>query len=188
VYAGFAMVLTIAIPLRVAYNMKDFITARHLDLMAKVMLATGLFVDYGYATEAFMAWFSANSYESFMMSNRMAGPSAWAYWALILCNFLAIQPLWFKAVRSSPIALFGVSMFVNVGMWLERYVIVVTSLHRDYLPSSWGMYTGTIWDWSLYLGSIGLFISLLFLFVRFLPMISIFEMRTLLPTSGKPGK
>jgi Ni/Fe-hydrogenase subunit HybB-like protein len=181
VYAGFAMVLTIAIPLRIVYKMEDFITDRHLDLMARVMLATGLFVDYGYATEAFMAWFSANSYESFMMNNRMSGPSGWAYWALILCNFAAIQPLWLKSVRSSAIALFIVSMFVNVGMWLERFVIVVTSLQHDFLPSSWGMYSPTIWDILLFVGTIGQFVTLLFLFIRFLPMISIFEMRTLVP-------
>jgi Ni/Fe-hydrogenase subunit HybB-like protein len=181
VYAGFAMVLTIAIPLRVAYNMKDFITDRHLDLMARVMLATGLFVDYGYATEAFMAWFSANTYETFMMTNRMAGPSGWAYWALILCNFVAIQPLWLQRVRSNPIILFGVCMFVNVGMWLERYVIVVTSLQHDYMPSSWGMFYPTIWDIMTFVGTLGLFTTLIFLFIRFLPMISIFEMRTLVP-------
>jgi Ni/Fe-hydrogenase subunit HybB-like protein len=181
VYAGFAMVLTIAIPLRVAYKMKDFITDRHLDLMARVMLATGLFVDYGYATEAFMAWFSANSYETFMMSNRMVGPSGWAYWMLILCNFAAIQPLWFRKVRSSPIALFIVAMFVNVGMWLERFVIVATSLQHDYMPSAWGMYYPTIWDIMTFIGTIGLFVTLLFLFIRFLPMISIFEMRTMVP-------
>jgi Ni/Fe-hydrogenase subunit HybB-like protein len=181
VYAGFAMVLTIAIPLRVAYNMSDFITDRHLDLMAKVMLATGLFVDYGYATEAFMGWFSANAYEGFMMHNRMFGPSGWAYWCLILCNFAAIQPLWLKSVRSSPVALFVVAMFVNVGMWLERFVIVVTSLQHDFMPSSWGMYYPTIWDILTFVGTIGLFVTLLFLFIRFLPMISIFEMRTLVP-------
>ena len=188
VYAGFAMVLTIAIPLRVAYNMKDFITDRHLDLMARVMLATGLFVDYGYATEAFMAWFSANSYESFMMQNRMSGPSGWAYWCLILCNSAAIQPLWFSRVRSSAIALFIVSMFVNVGMWLERFVIVVTSLQHDYMPSAWGMYYPTVWDIATFIGTLGLFVTLLFLFIRFLPMISIFEMRTLVPEAeGKEG-
>ena len=181
VYAGFAMVLTIAIPLRVAYGMKDFITDRHLDLMARVMLATGLFVDYGYGCEAFMAWFSGNTFESFMMSNRMGGPSAWSYWALILCNFIAIQPLWSRKVRSSPAALFVVSMFVNVGMWLERFVIVVTSLQHDFMPSSWAMYYPTIWDVLTFVGTMGLFTTLLFLFIRFLPMISIFEMRTLVP-------
>lgn len=181
VYAGFAMVLTIAIPLRVAYNMKDFITDRHLDLMARVMLATGLFVGYGYATEAFMAWFSANTYETFMMSNRMWGPSSWSYWALILCNGLAIQPLWSQTIRSSPIALFVIAMFVNVGMWLERFVIVATSLQHDFMPSAWGMYYPTIWDILTFVGTMGLFVTLLFLFIRFLPMISIFEMRTLVP-------
>ena len=181
VYAGFAMVLTIAIPLRVGYNMKDFITDRHLDLMARVMLATGLFVEYGYATEAFMSWYSANQFESFMMVNRMSGPSGWAYWLLILCNGLAIQPLWSSKVRASPVALFIVSMFVNVGMWLERFVIVVTSLQRDFMPSAWGMYYPTIWDLMTFVGTLGLFTTLLFLFIRFLPMISMFEMRTLVP-------
>ena len=181
VYAGFAMVLTIAIPLRVAYGIKDYITDRHLDLMARVMLATGLFVSYGYATEAFMAWFSANVYEIFMMENRMWGPSSWSYWALIACNGLAIQPLWSQKVRSSPIALFIICMFVNVGMWLERFVIVATSLQHDFMPSAWGMYYPTIWDILTFIGTIGLFVTLLFLFIRFLPMISIFEMRTLVP-------
>jgi len=181
VYAGFAMVLTIAIPLRIGYNMKDFITDRHLDLMGRVMLATGLFVDYGYATEAFMSWYSANNYETFMMTNRMGGPSGWAYWALILCNFAAIQPLWLKSVRSSATALFIVAMFVNLGMWLERYVIVVTSLQHDYMPSAWGIYYPTMWDVMTFVGTIGLFVTLIFLFIRFLPVISIFEMRTLVP-------
>lgn len=181
VYAGFAMVLTIAIPLRVAYNMSDFITDKHLDYMARVMLATGLFVCYGYATEAFFAWFSANEYEMYMMENRMTGPYGWLYWCLILCNFVAIQPLWLTSVRRSAVALFIVSMFVNVGMWLERFVIVVTSLHRDFMPSSWDMYYPTIWDVATFVGTMGLFVTLLFLFIRFLPMISIFEMRTLVP-------
>jgi hypothetical protein len=128
-----------------------------------------------------MAWFSANSYEQFMMTNRMGGPSGWAYWALILCNFVAIQPLWLQSVRSSPIALFIICMFVNVGMWLERYVIVVTSLQHDYMPSAWGMYYPTIWDLMTFFGTLGLFTTLIFLFIRFLPMISIFEMRTLVP-------
>jgi molybdopterin-containing oxidoreductase family membrane subunit len=181
IYAGFAMVLTLAIPLRRLYGLQDFITARHLQNMAKVMLATGLIVAYGYMVEAFMAWYSGNPYEKFMIWNRMTGPYAPMYWALIFCNVLAIQTLWFKKVRASTIALFAISMIVSVGMWLERYVIIVTSLHRDYLPSSWGMYSGTIWDKAMFIGSIGLFLSLLFLFIRFLPMISIFEMRTLVP-------
>jgi molybdopterin-containing oxidoreductase family membrane subunit len=128
-----------------------------------------------------MAWYSGNLYEWFMIKNRALGPYQYHWYALILCNVLAPQALWIRRVRTSALALWIVSMFVNVGMWLERFVIVVTSLHRDYLPSSWGMYHGTIWDWAIYVGSIGLFLSLLFLFIRFVPMISIFEMRTLLP-------
>jgi molybdopterin-containing oxidoreductase family membrane subunit len=181
VYAGFAMVLTIAIPLRKFYGLEDFVTMRHLGYMARVMLATGLFVAYGYMMEAFMAFYSASPYEGFMMLNRFTGPYAWVYWLLIVCNVMAPQALWFARVRSSVPALFTVAMFVNVGMWLERFIIVVTSLHRDYLPSSWAMYYPTMWDWATYVGSIGLFLTLLFLFIRFLPMISIFEMRTMLP-------
>jgi molybdopterin-containing oxidoreductase family membrane subunit len=181
VFAGFAMVLVLAIPLRKAYGLEDFVTMRHLDYMARVMLATGLFVCYGYMTEAFMAFYSANSFEEYMMLNRFTGPYAPFYWALVCCNALSIQLLWFDRVRRSVVALFVIAIIVSIGMWLERFIIVVTSLHRDFLPSSWGMYAGTFWDWSLYLGTMGLFASLLFLFIRFLPMISIFEMRTLLP-------
>jgi Ni/Fe-hydrogenase subunit HybB-like protein len=184
IYAGFAMVLTLGIPLRKFYGLEDFITMRHIDNMAKVLLATGLIVAYGYAMEAFMAWYSGNAFESFMMSNRMAGPYAAMYWALIVCNVVTPQFLWSRRVRHSIPALFAIAMVVNVGMWLERYVIIVTSLHRDFLPSSWGMYSGTFWDWSTYIGTIGLFLTLLFLFVRFLPVISIFEMRTLVPAAG----
>jgi molybdopterin-containing oxidoreductase family membrane subunit len=173
------MVLTLAIPLRKLYGLEDFITMRHLQNMAKIMLATGLIVAYGYVIEAFMAWYSGNTFEQFMIKNRMTGPYAWAYWALILCNVLSPQMLWFRKVRSSPAGLFVMAMIVSVGMWLERYVIIVVSLHRDFLPSSWGMYSGTLFDWSMFIGSIGLFLSLIFLFIRFLPMISIFEMRTL---------
>jgi Ni/Fe-hydrogenase subunit HybB-like protein len=181
IYAGFAMVIVLAVPLRHFYNLQDFVTMRHLDNMARVMLATGLFVCYGYMVEAFMAFYGGNPYEQYMMENRFVGPYAPFYWTLIFCNAVSIQTLWFEKVRAKPIALFVVAIIVSVGMWLERFVIVVTSLHRDYLPSSWGMYTPTFWDWSLYIGTMGLFASLLFLFIRFMPMISIFEMRTLLP-------
>jgi len=181
IYAGFAMVLILAIPLRYFYGLNAFVTLTHLENMAKVMLATGLIVGYGYVSEVFFAWYSANPYEGYMMWNRMTGPYAPVYWSLILCNIIIVQLLWFKRLRTTPAALFAISIVVSIGMWLERYVIVVTSLHRDFLPSSWGMYAGTFWDWSTYLGTIGLFFSLLFLFVRFLPMISIFEMRTILP-------
>jgi molybdopterin-containing oxidoreductase family membrane subunit len=179
IYAGFAMVLTLAIPLRAIYGLHDFITMQHLRNMAMIVLATGLIVAYGYFMEIFMAWYGANPYEAYLVHNRATGPYAPQYWLLILCNVVVPQALWFAWVRSHVLALFVVAMVVNVGMWLERFIIVVTSLHRDFLPSSWGMYAGTFWDWSLYIGSIGLFLALLFLFIRFLPMISISEMREL---------
>jgi molybdopterin-containing oxidoreductase family membrane subunit len=181
IYSGFAMVLTLAIPLRKIYGLQDFITLRHLQNMAKIVLATGMIVVYGYAMEAFFAWYSANPYEEAMLANRMHGPYGWAYWCLLACNALTPQFLWFKKVRSSVVALFVIALIVNVGMWLERFVIVVTSLARDYLPSSWDTYSPTRYEIGLYAGSIGLFLALLFLFIRFLPMISIFEMRTLVP-------
>jgi molybdopterin-containing oxidoreductase family membrane subunit len=181
IYAGFAMVLTLAIPLRRFYRLEDFVTERHLDNMARVMLATGLFVAYGYMMETFVAWYGANPYEEAMMRNRFSGPYAPIYWSLIFFNVAVTQLLWFERVRSNTVALFMVSMSINIGMWLERFVIVVTSLHRDFLPSSWDMYYPTFWDVSTFVGTIGLFLTLLFLFIRFLPMISIFEMRTLVP-------
>src|SRR6185503_11095282 len=169
--------------IRAVYGLEDFITMRHLQNMAKVMLVTGLIVAYGYLTEAFIAWYSGNLYEGFMIWNRMTGPYAPVYWSLIVCNVVVPQVLWLKRVRTSVPILFVISLIVNVGMWLERFVIIVTSLHRDFLPSSWGMFRPTFWDWSTYVGTIGLFLSLLFLFLRFLPMISIFEMRTILPAA-----
>jgi Ni/Fe-hydrogenase subunit HybB-like protein len=165
IYSGFAMVLILAIPIRAVYNLKDMITERHLDNAAKVMLATGLIVAYGYILEIYMAWY--------------AGP----YWALWACNILIPQVLWIKAVRRSPFLLFLVSLVVLAGMWLERFVIVILSLHRDFVPSSWGMYYPTRWDWMTYIGTIGLFVTLMFLFIRVLPVISIFEIRMLLPES-----
>ncbi len=182
IYSGFAMVLTLAIPLRAAYGLQDLITMRHLDNMAKILLTTGLIVAYGYLMEIFFAWYSANEFEQYMMANRMTGPYAPAYWALIACNALTPQLLWFPKIRANAAVLFVIALIVNVGMWLERYIIVVTSLHRDFLPSSWDMYAGTVWDWATFIGTIGLFLALLFLFIRVLPMISIFEMRELVHT------
>ncbi|HEY7161782.1 MAG TPA: NrfD/PsrC family molybdoenzyme membrane anchor subunit [Acidobacteriota bacterium] len=181
IYAGFAMVLTLAIPIRAVYGLQDFITMRHLQNMAKIMLAMGLLVGYGYMMETFMSWYSGNPYEKFAIWNRMTGPYKWFYWSLILCNIVTPQFLWSPKVRNNTTLLFLISLVVGVGMWLERFVIVVVSLHRDFLPSSWGHYTGTRFDWSMFIGTIGLFLTLLFLFIRVLPMISIFEMRTLLP-------
>ncbi len=182
IYSGFAMVLTLTIPIRWIYGLDDFITARHLRNMANVMLATGLMVAYGYIMEVFFAWYSGNPYEGFMMLNRMTGPYAPFYWALIFCNILVPQLLWSERVKANVPLLFCISLVVNVGMWLERFVIVITSLHRDFLPSAWGMYYPTWVDWAIYIGSIGLFLTLLFVFIRVLPMISIFEMRSVLPS------
>jgi len=181
IYAGFAMVLLLTIPLRKLYGLESFITMRHMHNMAKVMLATGLIVFYGYMIEAFFGWYSGNQYERFMIWNRMHGPYAGYYWTLIFCNGLTPQFLWFKKIRGNLMLLWIISVIVSIGMWLERFVIVVTSLHRDFLPSSWGMYQPSQWDWSMFIGTIGFFFALLFLFIRFLPMISIFEMRTILP-------
>ena len=186
IYAGFAMVLTLMIPLRALYGLQDFITDRHLDNMGKVMLVAGLIVAYGYFMEQLIAWYSVSVFETFMMENRMYGPYGFAYWLLILCNILVPQLLWSKRVRVSTFWLFFVAMFINVGMWLERFIIVVVSLHREYMPSSWDMFYPTIWDWATYIGSIGLFIFLFFLFVRVGPLIAIHEIRTLLPI--KRGK
>ncbi len=180
IFSGFAMVVTLAVPLRAAFGLKDFITERHLDNMAKVILATGMIVAYGYLMEAFMAWYSQNPYEMFVqLVNRPSGPYAHTYRMMLACNVLIPQLLWIKRVRSYVPALWLISIVVNIGMWLERYVIVVTSLHRDFLPSSWSMYHGTFWDYSTYYGTLGLFLALLFLFIRFLPVISITEMREL---------
>jgi molybdopterin-containing oxidoreductase family membrane subunit len=179
IYSGFAMVLTLAIPIRSAYGLEDFITMRHLQNMAKVLLATGLIVGYGYMMEAFMAWYSGNINEQYLFLNRLSGPYAPAYWALILSNVLVPQLLWVPRVRSNVVLLWLIALVINIGMWLERFVIIVVSLHRDFLPSSWDMYYPTFYDWATYLGTIGLFVALLFLFIRFLPVISIFEMRSL---------
>jgi Ni/Fe-hydrogenase subunit HybB-like protein len=179
IYSGFAMVLTLAIPLRAVYGLQDFITERHLDNMAKVLLATGLIVGYGYMIEIFTSWYSGNIYESSMTTARMTGPYAWAFWLLMALNVVMPQVLWSKRIRHSVPVLFVISLLVNVGMWLERFVIVVTSLNHNYMPSQWATYWPTVWDWATLFGSIGLFLALLFLFVRLLPMISIFETRQL---------
>jgi molybdopterin-containing oxidoreductase family membrane subunit len=154
--------------------------------MALILLTTGLIVGYSYFVEAFMAWYGGNQFEQYMTLNRMFGPYWPVYWGAVFCNVVAIQPLWFKRIRTNALVLFAIALIVNVGMWLERYMIVVTSLHRDFLPSAWGMYYPTIWDIATLVGSIGLFFTLFLLFIRVLPMISIYEMRELVEeTSGQ---
>jgi Ni/Fe-hydrogenase subunit HybB-like protein len=188
IYSGFAMVMTLAIPIRKFYGLEDFITMRHLENMAKVMLATGLIVAYGYMMETFGAFYSGNGYDKFTVLNHWGGPYAFFYWMLIACNILIPQMMWFKKIRTNVGILFAISLVVNIGMWLERFIIVVTSLHRDFLPSSWGMYYPTRWDWATFIGTIGLFLTLLFLFIRFLPIISISEMRGLVPAPQEGAK
>ena len=187
IFAGFAMVMIIAIPLRKFYGLEDFITMRHFDYMGRITLATGLVVGYGYMVETFMAFYSGNKFEIALMMNRFQGPYSPLYWMLIFCNIVSIQLLWFQRIRSSVGWLFFISIIVSIGMWLERFIIIPVSLSRDFLPSSWGMYYPTFWDWSTFIGTLGLFITLLFLFIRVLPMISIFEVRTLLPESKVNG-
>jgi molybdopterin-containing oxidoreductase family membrane subunit len=182
IYSGFAMVLTLAIPIRKFYHLEDLVTLRHLDNMAKVMLGTGLIVAYGYGMEVFMAYYSASHWEFFMMWNRMFGPMGWAYWILILTNItIPLTTLWWRKLRINVGYLFFLSFVINIGMWFERFVIVVTSLYREYLPSSWGTYRATKWDYMLFIGTWGLFTTLFLLFARFAPMIPMNEIKMMLP-------
>ncbi len=185
IFSGFAMVVTLAIPLRSIFGLRDLITLRHLDNCAKLMLVTGLIVAYGYATEAFVGWYSGNPYEIYVTANRALGPYQLAYCALLFCNIFVPQFLWFRRIRQNVPMLFVIAVIVNIGMWLERFVIVITSLHRDFLPSSWGMYSPTFWDWATFVGTIGLFLCMFFVFVRILPVISIFEMRELVKETNE---
>ncbi len=181
IYSGFAMVLVLAIPIRKVYGLEAFITDKHLDNSAKVMLATGLIVFYGYMIETFTAWYSGDKYDMAIMWDRMTGTYAPFYWSLIFFNCIVPQLLWLRRVRANVTALFLLSVDILVGMWLERFVIIVQSLSHDYLPSSWAVYWPTRWDIATFMGTIGFFVAGMLLFLRAAPMISIFEMRELLP-------
>jgi Ni/Fe-hydrogenase subunit HybB-like protein len=184
IFSGFAMVLTLLIPIRKWYGLEHIITIKHLENMAKIILLTGTMVGYAYAMEFFIAWYSGNPYETFAFVNRAFGPYWWAYWIMVSCNVITPQLVWFKSIRRSPAALFILSIFVNIGMWFERFVITVTSLSRDFLPSSWDYYTATIWDVGMLFGSFGLFFTLFCLFIRYLPMIAIAEIKAVLPAAN----
>jgi len=188
IFSGFAMVLVLAIPLRKWYHLEDFITDWHIDNCAKVMLATGMMVCYGYFSEVWMGWYSHSEYEWGTNKIRMFGPYGWSYWCLIFCNFVCPQILWVKKWRMNPLILFLVSIVALIGMWFERYVIVIT-LTREYVPSAWGRYAPTIWDWATFIGTMGLFFTFFMLFVRYVPMISMTEIRELLPkrAGGRDG-
>ena len=179
IFSGFAMVLTLMIPLRAFYRLKGLITERHLDNMAKIMLAVGLIVAYGYLMEIFNAYYSGDIFDIFNTLDRFGGYYAAIYWGVILANVVIPQFLWFKKVRRNTISLFVVAMAINVGMWLERYMIIVQSLSKDYLPSSWNIFQPTIWDILIFAGTIAFFLFLIFMFIRLLPSISVFEMREL---------
>ena len=181
VFGGFAMVLTLAIPARQWFGLKDIITMRHLENMSKVLLGTGLIVAYAYGTELFTAWYSGNHYEQFTFLNRFLGPFAWAGWVMVICNVVAPQLLWFKKVRTNIWGLLLVAMCVNIGMWFERFVIIITSLTRDFLPSSWGDYMPTLNDIGMLVGSFGLFFTLFLLFLRYLPIVAMAEVKTVMP-------
>jgi molybdopterin-containing oxidoreductase family membrane subunit len=180
IYSGFAMVLTLAIPLRAYYRLKDFVTLHHLDMMAKLLLVTGWIVIFGYSTEFFIAWYSGNLYEMSTFWNRATSWYAFHFWGMIFCNVVVVQTLWSRRLRRNVVFLWIVSILINFGMWYERFVIVVTSLSQPYLPSIWRLYQPTFWDWLTYAGTFGLFLTGMFLFMRLLPSISISEMRELI--------
>ncbi len=177
VFSGFGMVLTLLIITRKALNLEHLITLKHIDYMCKVMLATSMIVGYSYATEYFIAWFSAVDGERFAFYNRITGPYAWAAWSMILCNVVSPLPLWWKSVRMNITFVFIITIFVNIGMWFERFVIIAISLHRDFLPSSWDYFHPTYVDICTFLGSIGLFLTLYLMFIKFVPMIAIAEVK-----------
>jgi molybdopterin-containing oxidoreductase family membrane subunit len=176
VFSGFAMVLVLVIPLRKLYGLEPFITMRHLDVMAKLLLATGLMVAYGYAAELFTAWFAGHPFERAVEAHRATTP---VFWVVMACNVLVPQALWFRRVRESGVALFAIGLLVLAGMWLERYMIVVSSLARGYMSARWHPFVPTFWDWGVLAGSVGLFFFMFFLFLRLLPMIAIYELRKL---------
>jgi Ni/Fe-hydrogenase subunit HybB-like protein len=178
-FSGFAMVLTLAIPLRRVFGLQDFITARHLDHVAKVLLVTSALVAYGYLMETFTAYYSGDQYEIAIIVNRWTGPYCGIYWAMLVCNVAAPQILWRRKARYNIALLFGLSLVINLGMWMERVLIVVSSLNRDFMPSAWGPYAPTVWDWILLIGSICAFAWLFLVFIRVLPLISMSEMREL---------
>jgi len=184
IFSGFAMVLSLAIPARELWGLKNFITMRHIENMCKIVLLTGSMVGYAYAMEFFMAWYSGEVYESFAFINRAFGQYAWAYWIMVSCNVICPQLFWFKAVRRNVWVIFIITLFVNLGMWFERFVITVTSLANDFLPSSWGWFQPTWVDVMTFVGSFGLFMTLFLLFIRFLPVLAIAEIKGVMPEAN----
>ena len=184
IFSGFAMVQTLMLPARSWLGLKDLVTVKHIENMNKIILLTGSLVGYAYAMEFFIAWYSGNEYEGFTFINRAAGPYAWAYWIMVSCNVITPQLFWVRKIRTSVTASFILSIFVNIGMWFERFVITVTSLHRDFLPSSWDYFVPTKYDLAIFVGSFGLFFTLFLLFVRFFPVIAIAELKSVMPQAN----
>ena len=181
IFSGFAMVQTLILPARKVLGLKDIVTMKHIENMNKIILLTGSLVGYAYAMEFFIAWYSGNEYEGFAFINRAFGPYWWAYWSMISCNVIIPQIFWIRKMRTNIAVTFIISIFVNIGMWFERFVIAVTSLHRDFLPSSWDYFVPTYHDMFMFLGSFGLFFTLFLLFIRFLPAIAMAEVKSILP-------
>lgn len=188
VFSGFAMVSTLLIITRKVMHFEHLITVSHIEAMCKILILTGMIVGLAYSTEFFMAWYGGNEYERFTFINRATGPYAWAYWTMVSCNVISPQFLWFKKIRTNLFLVFIISIFVNIGMWFERFVIITTSLHRDYLPSSWAMYSPTWVEICTFLGSFGLFFTLFLLFVRFLPAIAVSEVKSVYKFAQKNNK
>jgi Ni/Fe-hydrogenase subunit HybB-like protein len=188
IFSGFAMVINLMVVCRWIFKLENLVTVRHFENMAKIILLTGSLVGYAYGLEFFIAWYSGNMYEVFAFKNRAFGPYAWAYWTMITCNVVSPQLFWFKKLRTNMVALFIISVFVNIGMWFERFVIIVTSLHRDFLPSSWAYFRPTIWDVLTFLGSWGLFFTMFTLFVRFLPQVAMAEVKSVMPEADPHHK
>jgi molybdopterin-containing oxidoreductase family membrane subunit len=187
IFSGFGMVLTLLIIMREIFNFQDYITIKHLENMAKVTMLTGSLVGLAYGTEFFIAWYSGSPFEGFAFINRAFGPYWWSYWIMVSCNVISPQLFWFKSIRTNPTALWIISIFVNIGMWFERYVIVVTSLHRDFLPSSWDMYILTGLDYSVMIGSFGMFFTFFLLYVRLFPAIAMAEIKMVMKSPGAKG-
>ncbi len=180
IFSGFGMVATLLVVARKVMNYENYITIGHLDAMTRIIMVTGTIVGIAYLTEFFIAWYSGNVYEQYAFANRAFGPYWWAYWSMMSCNLIAPQVFWFKWARTTPWFIFIMSIVVNVGMWFERFVIIVTSLHRDYLPSSWVMYSGSLTEIGLFLGTFGIFFTCFFLFAKFLPVINMSEIKSIL--------
>ncbi len=188
IFSGFGMVLTLMLPLRAVFGLHDLITPYHINCMCKIILATGSMVGYAYAMEFFIAWYGANPYEGFAFINRAFGPYAWAYWIMVTCNVISPQLFWFKAIRNNVTLVWVICIFVNIGMWFERFVIIVTSLANDFLPSSWNYYTPTFVDIATFFGTFGVFSVLFLLFIRFLPLMPMAEVKAVMPQADVHGK